>query len=74
MIVETTSNQLYDVKDAGPDYPQAWIGTRVKRVKFGGFAPTAKARPELVRKAGCKIIHADFATTDDFAKALAETI
>jgi hypothetical protein len=57
MLIETSDNRLYDVKDAGPDYPQAWIGTRVKRGKIRGtYVPAANARPELVRKAGCKII------------------
>jgi hypothetical protein len=57
MLIETSDNRLYDVKDAGPDYPQAWVGVRVKRGKIRGtYVPAANAREELVRKAGCKII------------------
>ena len=55
MIVETSSNQFFDVKPAdGSDH--AWLGVEVKRVKGGGYAPKAKARPILVRKAGSKVI------------------
>jgi hypothetical protein len=55
MIVETSSNQLFDVKPAdGIDH--AWLGVEVKRVKGGGYAPKAKARPILVRKAGSRVI------------------
>jgi hypothetical protein len=54
MIVETSSNQLFDVRPAdGIDH--AWIGTEVKRVKGGGYAPKANARPILVRKAGSRV-------------------
>ena len=54
MIIETSSNQFFDVKPAdGIDH--AWLGVEVKRVK-GGYAPKAKARPILVRKAGSKVI------------------
>jgi hypothetical protein len=53
MIVETSSNQFFDVKPAdGIDH--AWLGVEVKRVKGGGYAPKAKARP--LRKAGSKVI------------------
>jgi hypothetical protein len=55
MIVETSSNQLFDVKPAdGIDH--AWLGVEVKRVKGGGYVPKADARPMLVRKAGSKVI------------------
>jgi hypothetical protein len=55
MIVETSSNQLFDERPAdGIDH--AWIGTEVKRVKGGGYAPKANARPILVRKAGSRVI------------------
>ena len=53
MIVETSSNQLFDVRPAdGIDH--AWIGTEVKRVKGGGYAPKANARPILAAPAAQK--------------------
>lgn len=56
MIIETSSNQLYQVRDAdGIDH--AWIGIRVKKTK-AGYVPVAKARDELVRKAATRVIAA----------------
>ena len=52
-IVETSSNQLFRVHDAGHDH--AWLGVEVKRAA-GGYVPKAKAREVLVRKAGCRIV------------------
>lgn len=55
-IIETTNGQLYSVRDAGrDDLSHVWLGTEVKRVK-GGFAPKAKAREILVRKAFTRVI------------------
>lgn len=53
MIIETAANQFFQVRPAHVDH--AWIGFQVKRTKEG-FAPKAKAREILVRKAGSKII------------------
>ena len=53
-IIQTNDGRLFRVRDAGPDTPQAWIGTQVKRVR-DGFADKAKAREILVRKA-CTVV------------------
>ncbi|WP_035670092.1 hypothetical protein [Bradyrhizobium liaoningense] len=56
MIIETTANQLYLVKDyADTDLAHVWEGRRVARIK-GGFRFVKRVRPEMVRKAGCKIV------------------
>jgi hypothetical protein len=58
MIVETTWNALYRVEETNdPNLAHCWIGVAVKHSK-GSFVPKAKARRELVRKEGCKIIGA----------------
>jgi len=54
MIVETSSNQLFRVRDA-EDYDHAWIGVEVKKTA-AGYVPKAKAREVLVRKAATKIV------------------
>lgn len=57
MIIETSANQLYLVRETGnPATAHCWIGTAVKRVAGGAFVPKAKARPEFVRKAACRIV------------------
>lgn len=63
MIIETTANQLYTVADTDKvGLEHCWYGISVKRVR-GEYVPTAAGRraqyrnsPELVRKAGCRII------------------
>lgn len=57
LIVKTSDGQLFKVRDAGPDYPQAWIGSAVKMVR-GAFVAKAKARDILVRKAGSRVVAA----------------
>ena len=60
MIIETTSNQLFHVRETGDaDLAHVWLGIEVKRVAAGNFRPKAKAREILVRKAGARIV-ADF--------------
>lgn len=55
MIIETSSNQLFRVRETGnADLEHVWIGVAVKRVK-GEYVPKAKAREILVRKAGCRV-------------------
>lgn len=55
-VVETTSNRLYFVKETGnADLAHVWDGLEVKRVK-DGYAVKKNARPELVSKAGCKVV------------------
>lgn len=57
MIIETSSNQLFRVKDiVGIEH--AWEGVEVKRVR-GGFESKKNAKPILVRKAATKIICAE---------------
>lgn len=52
-IIETSDNRVFRVRDAGPDYPHAWLGVELKRRSW-----TLKkgAREILVRRAGSKII------------------
>jgi hypothetical protein len=60
MIIETSANQLYQVRETGePALAHCWIGIEVKRVKGpveGVFVPKAKARHQLVRKAASRIV------------------
>lgn len=53
MIIQTTCSRLFQVSPAGPGLDHVWTGVEVRRVK-GGFAPKAKAKPTLVRKAGAR--------------------
>ena len=55
MIIETSNNQIFQVREAGADLDHVWLGVEVKRVK-GGFAPKKNAREILVRKAACRVI------------------
>lgn len=55
MIIETSANLFYRVRDAGSDLAHCWMGIPVKRTK-AGFVPKANAREMLVRKAGCKVV------------------
>ena len=63
MIVETSANQFYQVRETErPGLDHVWYGLSVKRVG-GKFVPTAQAvrhpdRPELVRKAGARVVQA----------------
>ena len=61
MIIETSSNQFFQVKDAtisnGQVLDHAWLGFAVKRVK-GVWVPKAGAREMLVRKAATRIVEA----------------
>lgn len=56
MIIETSGNQLYRVREGG--YDHAWLGVEVKKVK-GAYVPKAKAREILVRKAATKLVDAN---------------
>jgi len=72
LIVETSDNRLFEVRDAGDDYPHAWIGHEVKKTK-AGYVPKARSREILVRRAGCKFINGSFDTVEDFGRALLST-
>ncbi|MFC7700933.1 hypothetical protein ACFQX9_30155 [Bradyrhizobium sp. GCM10028915] len=55
-IIETSANQFYRVTETGDaNLAHVWNGVQVKRVK-GGWADKAKARTELVRKVGCRVV------------------
>ena len=56
-IIETSDNRFFQVADAGAGLDHVWIGVEVKRVK-GVWAPKAKAREQLVRKAATRIVEA----------------
>lgn len=59
MIIETSCNKLYDVSEhSDPMLAHCWYGVEVKRAKGGTFAPKAKARITLVRKAATRILEA----------------
>lgn len=56
MVIETSSNQFFKVRDAeGIDH--AWLGVEVKRSKDGWVAKV-KAREMLVRKAATRVVEA----------------
>lgn len=54
-IIETSANQLFQVRDAGPGLDHVFLGVEVKRVR-GGFAPKAKAREICVRRACTRVV------------------
>lgn len=57
-IIETSANQFFFVRDLDDEsLAHVWEGIEVKRVK-GGWETKAKAKPILVRKAGCTVIAA----------------
>lgn len=56
MIVETSSNQIFIVRESA-NHPQAWIGTAAKKTK-GGYVPKKGAKEVLVRKAASRIVEA----------------
>lgn len=56
MIIETSSNQFYRVRETGSaDLAHVWHGIAVKRVK-GAWVAKANAREILVRKAASRIV------------------
>lgn len=55
MIVETSENRLFRVRDAGADLPHVWLGIPVKKVR-GAYEPKAGAREQMVRKLGCRVV------------------
>jgi hypothetical protein len=56
MIIETSANELYRVRETGnPALAHVWLGIAVKRVK-GEFVPKANRREELVRKAASRVV------------------
>ena len=58
MIIETSANQFYQVRETGDaNLAHVWLGIEVKRVR-GEFVPKAKARQTLVRKEASRIIRA----------------
>ncbi|MGD0106321.1 MAG: hypothetical protein ABSC06_20110 [Rhodopila sp.] len=58
MIIETSGNQLYRVKETGDaDLAHVWLGIEVKKVR-GAYVPKARARKTLVRKAATRIVDA----------------
>lgn len=55
-IIRDTAGRHFSVRDSGvADLAHVWIGVEMKMTTFG-WAPKAKAREILVRKAGCTII------------------
>lgn len=69
MIVETTANRFYRVNETGDaNLAHLWYGTRVRKAR--GHAATERwvqdntGRPELVRKAGCRIVDPEFVRGD----------
>jgi hypothetical protein len=58
MIIETTCNHLYRVRETGDaNLAHVWFGIEVKRVK-GAYVPKAKARETLVRKEASRLVEA----------------
>lgn len=58
MIIETSANQLYAVKELPPEtFPHVWLGVEVKRVR-GEYVRKGKRRPHLVRKDSSRIVDA----------------
>lgn len=58
MIIETSCNQFYQVRETNDaNLAHVWYGQKVKRSK-GEFVPVAKIRTELVRKAASRIVQA----------------
>jgi len=56
MIIETSANQFYQVRETNnPNLAHVWFGVEVKRAK-GQWVPKAKAREMLVRKEASVII------------------
>lgn len=56
MIIENSANQLFFVVEPADEHlAHCWNGLRVKRVK-DGFVTVKNAKPELVRKAGCRTV------------------
>lgn len=56
MIIETSANEFYEVRDTGnADLAHVWYGQKVKR-SGGAFVPVKKVRVELVRKEGSRIV------------------
>lgn len=56
MIIETSSNQFYRVRETNdPALAHVWYGEAVKLVK-GEWVNKAKARTELVRKAATRVV------------------
>lgn len=56
MIIETSSNELYRVRETNnPALAHVWFGVAVKRVK-GEFVPKAKARETMVRKEASRVV------------------
>ena len=53
MIVETNAGVLFRVTE-NDGISHAWTGVRVRRI--GGEYFEKSARPELVRKAGCRVV------------------
>jgi len=56
MIIETSDNRLYRVRETGnTDLAHVWFGLRVKKTS-AGYVPVKNARDELVRKAACRVV------------------
>jgi len=56
MIIETTDNRFYRVRETGQDgLDHVWFGLPVKRSK-GQWVEKAKARTELVRKEASRVV------------------
>lgn len=57
-IIETAANQFFFVRDLDDaSLAHCWEGIAVKRVKLG-WEVKAKAKPILIRKAGCTVVAA----------------
>lgn len=55
MIIETSCNRFFTVRDAGPGLEHVYLGTEVKLVK-GAYVPKKNAREILVRRAATRIV------------------
>lgn len=56
MIIETSSNQLYRVRETGDaDLAHVWFGVAVKRAK-GEYVTKKNAREILVRKDASRVV------------------
>lgn len=55
-LIETTANQIFLVEDhADPALSHVWTGIEMKR-NGSGYIQKKNAKPQLIRKAGSKVI------------------
>ena len=61
MIIETSCNKMYSVRDAGERLSNVYVGFRVKKVA-GKFVPVANAKDQLVRRAATTVVSNEVVT------------